>query len=186
MPKKPRPENIPDAKTPMPYVEYRPTDEMRKVKCALIIAAQETLVDLKDVTQDDIPRLLDARRAELVLSRWDDESYRAWLLDGHESKTRIEYLFAKSLDAAEDILASTDPKIANARMQVIKVIAELGSKIKPRNAKEDKDDALTKFISSMDSGQLAGFLEKNGSTIKVAVQKQLKPKEVEDGQEEAE
>jgi hypothetical protein len=139
-------------------MEYRPTDELRKAKIHFWLKVKDTLLDEKDINDGHIAQFLDARRASLVQRHLSNPAFRSWFLDTFEGKARLEYLYCKSLDAAEELLNSTDPKLANAKVQAMKLIAELGSKIKPRNAKEPEEDNLARLVGGMDQVQLKGIL----------------------------
>lgn len=92
---------------------------------------------------------------------WPKPGFREWFLNREEAREKLEYLFMKALSTAEDIM--DDPQAhANAKVQMIKVIAELANKFPSKNLERYADDD----INRMDEKQLKRYLESKGVTIK--------------------
>jgi hypothetical protein len=77
-----------------------------------------------------------------------------------------------------NILENEDPKCASARVQCIKLIAQLANKV-PLAQQVKEEDNLSKFLSGMDKASLTAFIEKGGQTLKLKASRG--DKDVEDG-----
>jgi uncharacterized protein with HEPN domain len=92
---------------------------------------------------------------------WGEAGFKEWFLNREEGREKLEYLFMRALDAAEDIL--NDPNAqASARVNMIKVIGELANKFPSKYQEKFSDED----INRMDEKQLRNYLEKRGVTIK--------------------
>jgi len=89
---------------------------------------------------------------------WGLPGFKEWFLNAEESRERLEYLFNVALDTAESILVDPDAN-DNAKVQMIKVIAQLAGK-EPTRREEKFLDAE---IQKMSESQLRAYLEKKGA-----------------------
>ena len=83
-------------------------------------------------------------------------------MNRHTAQQKLEYLFDLSMDAAEQVLLSDDPKTATAKVQLFRVIAELGRKMPSKSEEKFADED----INRMSPEELRSFLEKNGISVK--------------------
>lgn len=142
---------------------YRPTPNDRSVKAAFWArAADNPLIDRKNISLETIRSIMGNARVQA--KNWANPLYRAWFMNSEEHRDKLEYLFALSLDAAEDILLSTDPKTMGSKVNMIKAIAELAGKV----PKQTASSPLEKAINSMDRVQLEAYLQKNGVSVQLS------------------
>lgn len=149
---------------------YSPTYEDRKLKAAFLALVEgNPLVD---------PSNLPIKEAERILGRKlpnrDAPGFAAWFLNRDENRQRLEYLFQLALGAAEDILMNTEPKAQGARVNMVKVVAELASKF-PRQAKEGAPAAsgsLEGAIRAMDKASLKLLLQKDDKSLTLEASKE--------------
>lgn len=136
-------------------VVYKPTPGQRKAKARLLIALEDNpVVSLDNITMDQASRL-----AKYDCSRyWSNPGFKEWLTGTNEFRERVEYLAYLSLDAAEEILLSDDPRMAGAKVSTIAKVTELASKL-PNKA--GKDRYADEFIQNMNRRELEQFLSKN-------------------------
>ena len=96
-----------------------------------------------------------------VADWWGKAGFKEWFLNRDEAREKLEYLFHKALNTAEQIL--DDPLAqANAKVQMIKVVAELANKFPTKNLERFADDDINK----MDEQQIMHFLEQRGVVIR--------------------
>ena len=76
-----------------------------------------------------------------------------------------------ALDAAEDILLNQDPKAQASRAAMVKTMAELAGKLKPKGKEMSAADEMRKIIAGMDMAQLSILLGKNGNTMQLNASK---------------
>ena len=62
------------------------------------------------------------------------------------------------MDAAEEILLNDDPKLAGARVSLIKAVAEMGNEMP---SKKDSGNSIDDFISKMTKRELEQYIAKN-------------------------
>jgi len=140
-------------------VLFTPTSRQRKVKATFWSRFQPgpfasadslSMTDVQGITKD--PGLKEW---------WSKDGFREWFMNREEAREKLEYLFMKSLDVAEEIM--DDPLAqASAKVNVIKVLAELANKFPSKQVEKYADDD----INRMDEKQLRGYLERKGVTIK--------------------
>lgn len=109
--------------------------------------------------------------SEYVAQAWKKPGFKEWFSNKDEYRERLEYLFSKALDAAEEILLNQDIKAQSARVNMIKSISELASKIPGRGADSKKSNGLANAIGSMDRAELELLLEKNGVNVRMTASK---------------
>jgi hypothetical protein len=105
--------------------EFRPTDRQRKAKARLLTALQEGRVAAGSFSLLDVKQLAQLAKTPDVASIWAKEpGFLAWFTDDSEAPSRINYLRAMALDAAEAILSDPDVKSAGARVTLIKLLLD--------------------------------------------------------------
>lgn len=141
---------------------FRPTPEQQQWKAKYWTTA---------LNADNSPDVADVVRVigtQKIRNVWADPAFKDWFLNKDSYRWKLEYLFDKATYAMEEILDNNDPKAQSARVNVIKLISELASKM-PKPAEKEND--LAKQIGSMDSAQLELFLEKKGMQLHVSASK---------------
>lgn len=88
--------------------------------------------------------------------------FRDWFFNSTEHIERLEYLFDLALTSAEEILLSDDPKTSNAKVQMIRTIAELARKIPSKHTEQFQDEKIGK----MSKAELEAFLQEQGVTVR--------------------
>lgn len=137
---------------------FIPTPSQRQVKARLITKLVDNpLLDAASLTLSEAEQITNSAQLK---DWWGRPGFKEWFLDQNEYRQRLEYLFSLALDAAEEILLSTDPRSQSARVSMVKLLAELANKV-PRETIKYADDA----ISKMDKAQIEAFLEKNGVSL---------------------
>lgn len=145
---------------------FLPSEPQRRLKAQLLARlADNPIMDLGSLSLSDVQSLTNNAQ---VAKWWPQAGFQDWLLDKTESRARLEYLFALSLEAAEQILLNTDPKAQSARVSMIKILAELSGKM-PRQTVQA--NPLPELISKMDKVELQAFLEKNGVSLQLSAAK---------------
>ena len=136
-------------------VIYNPTPAQRKAKARLLIALEDNpVVSLDNLTAEQASNL-----SKYDCSKyWSTPGFREWLTGVNEFRERVEYLAYLSLDAAEEILLSDDPKLAGAKVSTISKITELAAKLPNKNSHDSYTD---EFIQNMNRRQLEQFLQEN-------------------------
>lgn len=88
---------------------------------------------------------------------WDLPGFPDWFTTAAEFTQRIEYLTSLALDGLEDVLKDNMAN-ASAKINAIKLIMELGHKLK---SPQEESSFLDKEISRMDRKQLESYLARN-------------------------
>lgn len=149
---------------------YIPTERERRYKAQFWARTQDNpLFASGDLTLAAVRQVLDT---EALNASWNQPGFQAWFSNRQEFRERIEYLADLALDQMEQILVNQDPKAQSARVNTIKIIAELASKF-PRQAPPagSAPSGLAAAIGGMDKAQLELLLEKNGVNARLLVSK---------------
>lgn len=91
---------------------------------------------------------------------WPKPGFQEWFMNREESREKLEYLFMKALDTAEELLDDPNAQ-ASAKVNMIKVIAGLADKYPSKQQEKFSDDD----INRMDEKQLKAYLESQGVTV---------------------
>jgi hypothetical protein len=91
-----------------------------------------------------------------------EPGFKDWFMNTNNMQQKLEYLFDLALDSVEEVLLSTDVKLGTAKVQILRVLAELGRKMPSKTEDKFADDD----INRMSASELKKFLEKNGIEIK--------------------
>lgn len=168
--------------------QFRPSTAQKKAKAAFWVNWQE------DPQVE--PELMDKQQAALLSGTplverwWSQPGFREWFINRQEHKHRLEYLYDLALERAEKILLAEDPKMASAQVNVIKAVADLGSKFPGREGVTGDMASWLKAINSMDAVQLKALFEKEGAKAGLFIEKPSKelaaPQKVLDKDEEVE
>lgn len=139
---------------------YRPTVRQRTAKAVFWAAASDNPVfNSEEMTAAEAGIVAKDGNVE---AWWKQPGFRDWFFNSNEHSSRLEVLFSMAMDAAEDILLSTDPKTASARVTLIKTLAELTNRV----PKQGGGIFLDGNIAKMDKAQLEAFLENKGVSVR--------------------
>lgn len=125
------------------------------------------LTDLDDLTNAELVTLSGTES----IRKWKNVSgFESWFFNRQEFTERVEYLAHLSLDALEQVIVNQDPKAQSARVNAIKVVADLANKM-PKKESNGAGSFMDKAIASMDAVQLQAFLEKQGAKLSITASK---------------
>lgn len=143
---------------------FRANSEQRRLKARFWTVYNENpLVDIRDINSTDIVKMTQDHRAA---NWWGIAGFKNWFLNTMESRERLEYLFDLALDTAEEILLDPSEKAASAKVNMIKIIAELGAKY-PKHQEQKFADQQ---ISNMTKEQLDEFLQRQGIEVRKVIE----------------
>jgi len=140
---------------------YRPKARQRLAKARLMSAIQaQPLLDLKEMTCGQIEKIVGIG----LRNDWQQDGFQDWMLNRHEYDEKLELLFSLALDGAEQILQNTDPKAQSARVQMIKIVAELANKMP---ARWQQSDPVKDTLNSLNQQEIEDLLGKHGLQLKI-------------------
>lgn len=146
-------------------VSFTPSADQRKMK-ARFWAKREASPFGTDISKLGPEEIARQTRCSALVNWWKKPGFKDWFLNNNEHRERLEYLFDLALNAAEDILLNTDPKAQAARVNMVKTISELASKM----PNKQQTVVLDRDIAKMDEHQLREYLSKHGVVDAVEVQ----------------
>ena len=150
-------------------LRYRPTDKERVAKARLLRAVQaQPFLDLQKLTTVEIEALVGMGIRKYVAK----EGFDAWLRNMDDQRDRLEVLFDKALDAAEQILDNADPKAQSARVQMVRFISELANKMPDRFKPQS---AIRDTLQSLDKAEIEALFEQQGITMNLSLKKGNSP-----------
>lgn len=141
---------------------FNPTKSQRMLKAKFwnYVSTNFTLNKKpSEMTNEDIGRIVESSSFANYCA---EPGFKDWFMNRHTAQQKLEYLFDLSMDAAEQVLLSDDPKTATAKVQLFRVIAELGRKMPSKSEEKFADED----INRMSPEELRSFLEKNGISVK--------------------
>ncbi len=141
---------------------YLPTNQDRKLKSEFWAKSRDTLalqVQGKSISLSQVLEFVSTPK--VVAKQWSVPGFKEWFCNGDEQRQKLEYLYDLSLDAAEGILRDPDPKTSSAKVNLIKVLAELAKKY-PRQAAVD-----IKSTGDLSAEELRALLKEQGIEISV-------------------
>jgi hypothetical protein len=148
---------------------YTPTTSERKLKAKFWAkAAENPLISFgegQSITLEQVRKM--AGGGAKLEKAWTNPSFRNWFLDIEDGKAKLEYLFDLGLDAIEGLLLSDDPKTSSAKVNALKLLADLTGKIK----RADNTNGLQKAIASADKASLEALFESAGLSVSVSATK---------------
>ena len=149
---------------------YVPTNQERKLKAKYWSRAGENPllpVSGSMVTLSSIKQITGGSQA--IEAAWKKPGFQQWFLNAEDGRAKLEYLFDLGLDALEELLLNPEPKTASAKVNAIKLLAELtGRYIK---GKQGQIGGLGEAIASADKASLEALFESAGLTIAVSASK---------------
>jgi hypothetical protein len=149
---------------------YVPTTQERKLKARFWArAAENPLVSLKgsNVSLVSIKQMTGSG-AQLDAA-WKKPGFQNWFLNADDGRAKMEYLFDLGLDALEELLMNPDPKTSSAKVNAVKLLAELsGRYIK---GKQGNVAGIGEAIANADKASLEALFESAGLKIAVSASK---------------
>lgn len=154
---------------------FKPTEAMVRVKARfwakwgmnpLQAPGQVTLATAQQMTQ-----------SAALGAWWPKPGFVTWFCNTSVTEERLDYLLHLALSSAEDILLNTDPKAQSARVQMVKIVAEMAGKLKgaptagPAVAEAKKRQA----IEAMSKTELVSFLKDQGISVQQVVTVEATP-----------
>ena len=126
---------LPDLKD---AISFEPSTGHRQVKAALWVVLSENplFADPDALSAEEVARLTNNKK---VLTWWNLPGFREWLLNKNELKTKIDTLFHAVLDSCLFIAASDDTKSFSAKVNLLKVLADLQGLTKKTEAPKSLD-----------------------------------------------
>lgn len=152
-------------------VLYQPTDRERQLKASFWLkVAENPMLDASHISLDTVRHVLNK---EIDSTVWARPGFKEWFCNKDEHRERLEYLFSLALDAAEQILMNQEPKAQSARVNMVKTIAELASKVPGKGPGNTPTDKMLKAVNGMDKAQLELFLQREGVNMKLSASKDV-------------
>lgn len=142
---------------------FRPSMEQRRAKSNFWARQQEMPIQM-DPSTFDTPYMVRLAGNKQLKGWLSQKGFKEWFLDANDVSGRLEFLFDLAISSLESIIMNEDPKAQSARVNAIKLAAELANKMPNRWARQSYADEL---IGKMDEVQLEAFLEKKGVNLKL-------------------
>jgi hypothetical protein len=144
---------------------YRPTEAQQRVKARFwarwgdVPGKEPTLAAAKQLTG-----------SAALGEWWSKPGFKEWFLLTSVTEERLEYLLHLALSAAEDVLLNTDPKGQGARVQMVKVVAEMSGRLKKTGPAGDTQAAKQlAAVGQMDRNELIKLLQDSGLRVEQTV-----------------
>ena len=137
---------------------FTPTPRQRKVKAQFWSRFQPG--PFVSASSLSLPAIQEVVNVAGLKEWWQLDGFQGWFLNREEAREKLEYLYMKALDTAEDILDDPNAQ-ASAKVNMIKVLGELANKFPSKWQEKFADDDINK----MDEKQLVAYLERKGVTV---------------------
>lgn len=139
---------------------FQPTKAQRALKARFWTIVSNSLMSTSphQMSQMEISKTV---RDSRIMNWWNLPGFQDWFLNNTEHIERLEYLFDLALTTAEEVLLSDDPKSANAKVNMVKIIAELARKMPSKGGDKFQDEAIGK----MSPEELRSYLSQHGVSI---------------------
>lgn len=117
---------------------FEPSSAHRQVKAALWVVLSDNPIyaDPDSLTAEDVARLVGNKK---VLTWWQLPGFREWLFNKNELKAKVDTLFHHLLDSCYLIAVSADPKSFAAKVNLLKLLADLQGLTKKTEAPKALD-----------------------------------------------
>lgn len=143
-------------------LSYKPLPRDRELKAKFWVRASSDPIGLSDLamTRNNAERLCQAK-----LGSWDLPGFQDWFFNKDEFRQKLEYSVAIALDALNDVLLNTDPKVQGARVQAIKVAMDLAGKTQGKQTNIQVNNQIGQQIQQMDKKQLEAYIAKSAGLL---------------------
>lgn len=150
-------------------VAFHPTEAQSKVRAKFWArVADNPLLDVRNVSLAQAQQMTNSAA---LRGWWEKPGFKDWFLSATVVDERLDYLLHLALASAEDILLNTDPKAQSARVQMVKIVAEMAGRLK-QGAQDPKAAAAEKkkkAIEAMGQEELVKFLQDQGLSVQQVV-----------------
>lgn len=149
---------------------YVPTSAERKLKARFWSKAAENPLMSLNGSNVTFRLVKDLSGGGAALEQaWKKPGFQAWFLNADDGRAKMEYLFDLGLDAIEELLMNPDPKTSSAKVNALKLLAELtGRYIK---GKQGQIGGLGEAIAHADKASLEALFESAGLKVAVSASK---------------
>lgn len=153
-------------------VVFHPTEAQARVRAKFWSRmADNPLVDARSITLAAAQQLT---QSAALATWWQKPGFKDWFLSSTVVDERLDYLLHLALASAEDILMNTDPKAQSARVQMVKIVAEMAGKLKGGGAgsgaaSQNATEKKKKAIEAMGKDELVQFLQDQGLSVQQVV-----------------
>lgn len=147
-------------------VVYTPSPDDRKLKAEFWVKAREIIgfSPANGLTLSDACRLVSEPKR--LMTAWKKQGFKEWFANGDEQRQRLEYAFEIGVEALlNDVILNPDPKTASAKVNAVKLLAELARKF-PRQHPNGGD---TKQFGDLSKQELEEILGNSG--VRVSIEK---------------
>lgn len=147
---------------------FRPTEAQSRVRARFWARiADNPLLDPKSLTLAQAQQMT---QSAALATWWKRPGFQDWFLSATVVDERLDYLLHLALASAEDILLNTDPKAQSARVQMVKIVAEMAGKLKGgQDQKQAAAEKKKKAIEAMGQEELVKFLQDQGLSVQQVV-----------------
>jgi hypothetical protein len=149
---------------------FRPTEAQSRVRAKFWARmADNPLLDPRLVTLSQAQQMTNSAA---LANWWGKPGFKDWFLSSTVVDERLDYLLHLALASAEDILLNTDPKAQSARVQMVKIVAEMAGRLKGAGAgpsSVNAADKKKKAIEAMGKEELVQFLQEQGLSVQQVV-----------------
>lgn len=147
---------------------FCPSPEQRKLKAKFwAVYKDNPMVEIDQMTPHEFMAICQDAR---IASWWGVPGFQGWFKNQLEAKEKLEYLFDLALDTLQEILLDPEPKTASAKVNAIKLIAELGNKLPKKN---DKPTFIDEEINQLSKEELHQLL--NNTEVRRVLEITSKP-----------
>lgn len=143
---------------------YVPSSEDRRLKAEFWVKARDILgfSPASGLTLAEASRLVSEPKRLIVA--WKKPGFKEWFANGDEQRQRLEYAFELGVETLiNDVLLSNDPKTSSAKVNAVKLLAELARKF-PRQQTSGAD---AKAFGELSKEELEELLGNSGVTVSI-------------------
>lgn len=138
----------------MSTVVFIPDDTHLRLKAAFYAVFDENpTCDPADITAAQIASITGSGK---VFEFWHLPGFKEWFQNSNELKQQINYVLYDAIRAAHEIIKSSDPKTASARIKAVELMFKIADKMPKQYSKVEYKD---KKIGDMNEKQLREFIK---------------------------
>lgn len=147
---------------------FRPTEAQSRIRAKFWARmADNPLLDPRHISLAQAQQMT---QSAALATWWKRPGFQDWFLSATVVDERLDYLLHLALASAEDILMNTDPKAQSARVQMVKIVAEMAGKLKGgMDQKQVAADKKKRAIEAMGQEELVKFLQDQGLSVQQVV-----------------
>lgn len=153
-------------------VPFHPTEAQSRIRAKFWArVADNPLLDVQSISLAQAQQLT---QSAALATWWNKSGFREWFLSATVVDERLDYLLHLALASAEDILLNTDPKAQSARVQMVKIVAEMAGRLKGAGPSSSAGaasatDKKKKAIEALGKEDLVKFLQDQGVSVQQVV-----------------